>query len=103
MPTLRYKKRVPAKKYQYGQGPYTTVLVVRHLQPSSRKIAVCHGCGDKFKPRFRNNARCEKCSRMQRILMHQKFKAREVRGFRNHTCADCRWALKRGLQTEREP
>ena len=103
MPIRRYKKRVPTRKYQYGQGSYTVVLVSHHLQPSSRKSAVCHGCGDVFKPRFRNNARCEKCSRMQRILMHQKFKAREVRGFRNHTCADCRWALKRGLQTEREP
>jgi hypothetical protein len=102
MPILRYKKRVPVKK-QYGKGLYTVVLVNRNLQPSSRKSTVCHGCGDVFKPKFRDNARCEKCQRMQRVLQHQKFKAREVRGFKNHTCADCRWALRRGLQTEREP
>jgi tRNA(Ile2) C34 agmatinyltransferase TiaS len=102
MTILRYKKRVPVQKYQYGQGPYMTVLVTRHLRPSSRKTTVCHGCGDVFKPKFRDNVRCEKCSRMQRVLMHQKFKARKVRGFNNHTCADCRWALRRGLKTERE-
>jgi hypothetical protein len=79
MPILQYKAHY-RKQEQYEKGEWGVIVIHRRLQPSSRKIAVCHGCGDVFKPRFRNNARCEKCSRMQRILMHQKFKAREEIG-----------------------
>ena len=102
MPILRYRAHYPLRKYQYGRGPYRCILIRRYLEPSSRKVTVCHGCGDRFKPQYKNNVRCEKCQRMQRVLQHQKYRKRGARGYVNHTCPDCRWALKRGLQTEPE-
>lgn len=90
MPILSYRVRV------------RTFWVKRILQPSTRTRTLCHGCGQPFRPAFRNNVRCPKCMVMARVIQHQTYKRRGAQGFERHTCADCRWALRRGLQMERE-
>lgn len=91
---------MPIRRYLYRRR--RTRWIERVYQPTTRMITVCHGCGVRFRPQYRDNVRCWRCQRMTRILAHQKYKARGVRGYERHTCRECRWALRRGLHLKRE-
>lgn len=95
------------RKTVYLPHGASIVVVVRRYDPPDKKREICHGCGRIFKPRYRRNTRCPWCQRMSRVLLHQRHKARArargvPKGFERHTCAECRWALKRGFTLETE-
>jgi hypothetical protein len=77
---------------------------------SSVKRYVCHGCGRPFKPMARGNTRCAWCRRTSHVMEHQRRRLQARKGsrgaawnrrYRNHSCEDCRWALRRGFTMEK--